>query len=395
MDRRSFMGGMAAAGLGLGLGGCQSKGPEALKIRLLKGSVPAALPNAFRKQATAVVLDVMPAEQIADVFLLLQGLARLADPKAAVPKGNVISQLQFWNSPQQRSGQVIPADLVTLGDAWLGVAIRQGLLQPLTVGPEWEKLEARFLQVVRRDEQGALSDQGPVWGAPYRWGGTAIAYRKDILKEKGFKPPSDWEDLWRPEFRSHLSLPDQPREVIGLVLKRLGQSYNAKSLDQPELRNQLNQLHQQVRFYSNDNYLQPLVLGDTWVAVGSSLDLLRQARMMNAIEVVFPASGTALWADLWVQPKSAIAAKAALVNQWVNFCWSEQVVGQLSSLTQAASPMLRRVKATALSQDLRENPVLYPSEAAWEKSEFLQPLPESVMKQFSSLWETLRPPVSR
>jgi putative spermidine/putrescine transport system substrate-binding protein len=395
MDRRSFMGGMAAL-LAAGLSGCQGKGPEALKIRLLKGSIPAPLPNAFLKQAAkGVALDVAPAEQIAELFGLLQGLARLADPKAKAPTGNLISQLQFWKSPQQRSGQVVVPDLVTIGDAWLAVAIRQGLLQPLEVGAAWDHLDERFRQLVRRDGQGALVNQGSVWGAPYRWGGTVIAYRKDILKEKGIAPPKDWEDLWRSEFRSRLALPDQPREVIGLVLKSLGQSYNPTALDQPELKTKLTQLHQQASFYSNDNYLQPLVLGDTWVAVGSSIDLLRQARTMEAIEVVFPSSGTALWADLWVRPKSAVAAKSALVNQWVEFCWSEAVVGQLSSSTQAASPMLRQTKATALTQDLRENPVLYPSDPAWDKSEFLQPLPESVMGQFSSLWETLRPPVSR
>jgi putative spermidine/putrescine transport system substrate-binding protein len=392
MDRRSFMGGMAAV-LAAGLGGCQGKGPEALKIRLLKGSIPAALPNAFLKQAAkGIALDVAPAEQIAELFGLLQGLARLTDPQA--PTGNLIGQLQFWQSPQQRSGQVIVPDLVTLGDAWLAVAVRQGLLQPLSGSP-LERLDERFRALVRRDGQGAPASQGAVWGAPYRWGGTAIAYRRDILEEKGIAPPQDWEDLWRSEFRSRLSLPDQPREVIGLVLKSLGQSYNPKALDQPELKAKLTQLHQQASFYSNDNYLQPLVLGDTWIAVGSSLDLLRQARTMKSIEVVFPASGTALWADLWVRPKSAAGSKSALVNQWIEFCWSEQVVGQLSSITQAASPMLRQVKATAMAQDLRENPVLYPNDQAWGKSEFLQPLSEPVMAQFSSLWETLRPPVSR
>jgi putative spermidine/putrescine transport system substrate-binding protein len=395
MDRRSFMGGMAAV-LAAGLSGCQGKGPEALKIRLLKGSIPAPLPNAFLKQAAqGISLDVAPAEQIADLFTLLQGLARSADPQAKAPTGNLLSQLQFWKSPQQRNGQVIPADLVTLGDAWLAVAIRQGLLQPLEVGAAWENLDERFRALVRRDDQGLPGSQGTIWGAPYRWGGTAIAYRKDILQEKGIAPPQDWEDLWRSEFRSRLSLLDQPREVIGLVLKSLGQSYNPQTLDQPELKAKLGQLHRQASFYSNDNYLQPLVLGDTWIAQGSSLDLLRQARTMEAIEVVFPASGTALWADLWVRPKSAQAAKSALVNEWVAFCWSEAVVGQLSSITQAASPMLRQMKAAAITQDLRENPLLYPSDQAWEKSEFLQPLSKSVMEQFNSLWETLRPPVSR
>ncbi len=394
MDRRSFMVGSLAL-LATGLGGCQAKGAEALKIRILKGSIPAALPNAFARQVQGAQVDVAPAEQLADLFNLLQ---RFAQPPESLPKANPLGQfwgnLQVWRPAQERNATPVAPDLVTLGDAWLAVAIRQGLIQPLSPSVRFESLEDGFKQLVKRNDQGFLDPKGQVWAVPYRWGATVIAYRKDLLAARNIAPPQDWADLWRSEFRGRLSLPDQPREVIGLVLKRLGLSYNAQDLNHPDLQTQLKQLHQQVSFYSNDNYLQPLILGDSWLAVGSSVDLLRQARNIENIQLVFPPSGTALWADLWVRPRGAVASKAGLTNQWIDFCLSDPVALQLSLITQAASPMLHQVKATALSQDLFENPVLRPSDVAWGKSEFLQPLPEKAMQAFTSLWEGLRHPVS-
>ena len=39
----------------------------------------------------------------------------------------------------------------------------------------------RWRQLVRRNRWGAVDPKGPVWGVPYRWGCTLIAYRKDAL----------------------------------------------------------------------------------------------------------------------------------------------------------------------------------------------------------------------
>ena len=102
--------------------------------------------------------------------------------------------------------------------------------------------------------------------------------------------------------RDRISLPDSAREVIGLTLKKLGKSYNTQQLDRvPNLKKELASLHQQVKLYSSDAYLQPLILGDTWLAVGSSGDLLPLLQTQKDIALVVPVSGTALWTDLWVE----------------------------------------------------------------------------------------------
>jgi putative spermidine/putrescine transport system substrate-binding protein len=113
--------------------------------------------------------------------------------------------------------------LMSLGDSWLDQAIAQSLIQPITPKllekiPKWQKLSPLWQQSVTRNNQ--------VWGIPYRWGATAIAYRSDKLKFE----ITQWADLWRPELKLKLTLPDDAREVIGLGLKKMGLSYQLEDL---------------------------------------------------------------------------------------------------------------------------------------------------------------------
>lgn len=48
-----------------------------------------------------------------------------------------------------------------------------------------------------------------------------------------------------------------------------------------------------------------LYSGDVWAVVGWSDDLVKLGERTSSVEVLAPASGTALWADLWTVPAHA------------------------------------------------------------------------------------------
>ncbi|MCA1993192.1 MAG: extracellular solute-binding protein [Coleofasciculus sp. S288] len=392
MKRRAFIVGSSALTLSQLASGCNSWQQPSLKVRLLQDSIPAQLVGEFRKALKlSAPLKFDPEEQLQILF------TRLQTWKRQVNKEN--SQQQ-WRIPFiGRNTPAISADLVTLGDYWLESAIQQELIQPLNVEKlkGWQQLPPRWQEIVRRDRKGQLSNSGQVWGAPYRWGTTVIAYRRDKFKALGWTP-TDWSDLWRPELRSRISLLDQPREVIGLTLKKLGFSYNTTNLSQvPNLKEELQALHQQVKFYSSDHYLQPLILEDTWLAVGWSTDVF-SVRTSRPIEVVVPQSGTALWADMWVQPASPSMQSNAtetdthqsLAKQWIEFCWQPKQAIELSVLSNAASPIIASLDPAKLPKAISANHVLLPQPSVLDKSEFLKPLPESAVEQYQALWQEIR-----
>lgn len=372
--------------------GCSNGDQASLKVRILKNSIPAQLIGEFRRELKqAANLKFEPESQLEELFNYLIALKR---------QGNKKEPQQQWRLPFIGGNTPTNADLVTLGDYWLEKAIDQQLIKPLEIMDlkGWKQLPQAWRDLVERDRLEKEKKIKEIWGAPYRWGTTVIVYDRDKFKALGWKP-KDWSDLWRPELRDRISLLDQPREVIGLTLKKLGLSYNTSDLNKVEkLKEELQALHQQVKFYSSDNYLQPLILGDTWVAVGWSTDVVPLQSSQPQLTAVVPQSGTSLWADLWVKPASVAAGSnsankgdgQALIKQWIDFCWQSKPASDITLLSKAASPILANTKAADLPQALRDDRLLLPDASVLEKSEFLKPLPKTALDQYQSLWQEIR-----
>lgn len=380
MDRRSFLLGTGTLTLSQLLAGCGGN-QEKLRVQLLKGSIPAQVVNKFRTLNQRTDLQFAPVEKLIDSFTQLQSWGK-QDQKP--------DQRQFQLPiPFIKSKQIAPPDLVGLGDYWLAQAIEQKLIQPLDPAKlqQWLTLPTRWQELVRRNNQGQLDAKGKVWAVPYRWGNTVIVYNQDKFKSLGWTP-TDWSDLWRHELRDRISILDQPREVIGVTLKKLGQSYNTENLNNvPDLEQQLRALHQQVKLYSSDTYLEPLILGDTWVAVGWSTDVLPVIQRYQQIAAVIPQSGTAVWADLWVRPLSDVSS-TSLGEQWIDFCLTPEIAQQISLQTKATSPIPVTLNPANIQKPLRD--LLLSDPAIFQRSEFLLPLSKTTMQQYQSLWQKIR-----
>ncbi|MBD2177792.1 extracellular solute-binding protein [Pseudanabaena sp. FACHB-1998] len=359
MDRRKFLvlGGAAIAGIG----GCQWSNPfdqrERLRIAGLLGALPSKVINQFESSSPQKI--EFKAENLpSKLWQELQNYANLKEPdKEKIPH------------------------LTSIGDAWLDLAIAQSLIQPIPPNllakiPQWQKLSPLWQQSVTRENQ--------VWGIPYRWGATAIAYRSDKLKF----PITQWSDLWRSELKGKLTLPDDAREVIGLVLKKMGQSYQHENLlahpDIGKITQELKSLHAQVLTYSSDNYLQSLLSDDSLVAVGWTSDMYKAQRQNPDLKVVIPQEGTAIWHDMWVIPKGAVAISAA---EWMNFCLTPAIAAQITSLTDAVSPSseLEQVPAS-----VKADPIKFFAQDIFAKSELIATLPPSAVTQYKDLWTKLR-----
>jgi putative spermidine/putrescine transport system substrate-binding protein len=338
MNRRSFLFTLSSLALGSGLTSCQDGSQQVLRLLALKGSIPSQLLSEFSKsiKPTSVRVELVAEGQFKEILIQLQEWYKTGKAES---KGFKLPLV-----PPTKSAAYIP-NLVSIGDAWLATAIQSKSIQPIEVNDltSWSKLESRWHEVSRRDDRGNSTSTGKVWGVPYRWGTTVIIYRRDKLAEANIPIPTDWADLWNPALRQRVSLLDRSREVIGLTLKKLGYSYNSTDLSQAKnLRSDLEQLHQQVKFYSSDNYLQPLIMGDTWVAVGWSSDAIDLIQKNPTMGAIVPPSGTAIFADLWVQPSLSAkllpaerlsacnSDRVKLTNQWIDYCLQPKVSNQIS-----------------------------------------------------------------
>lgn len=343
MQRRQFCQGAFALGA-IALSGCQGSANGGLTVHLLRKSLPPQLIRRFRQQSRVAV------------------------------------RLRLQETPQALAHLLAVGNLGTgvlsLGDAWLAEAIRQRQIAPIPkrliqAKVDWAEPWQSFLQFISKEDV--------LWGLPYRWGATVLIYRRDFFAELGWEP-RDWHALWHPAVQGHYSLLNTPREVIGLTLKSLGLSYNAPPTH-PQLRERLSQLRQGCRFFSSDAYLQPLMLGSTQLAVGWSTDVLPLLKQdPQTYAAIFPASGTALWADLWVCGQEP--DRAAL--DWLNYWWQPEVAEQLSQFSNAPSPLVGNLTDTLFHRYI---PLAAPTALA--QSEVLLPLDMATQKTYSALWQEI------
>ncbi|XP_059663045.1 uncharacterized protein LOC132308820 isoform X2 [Cornus florida] len=328
-------------------------------------------------------------------------------------------------SKQAMKGNVDPksamaADIVTVGDSWLNFAINKTLIEPIqgAEDQDWFRgLSDNWKVYLRRNSEGKLYSGGKIWAAPYRWGSMVIAYKKSKFQKYNLAPIEDWADLWQPQLAGKISMVDSPREVVGVVLKCMGASYNTKDIDSEVAggRNAVQQklalLQKQVRLFDSVHYLKAFGMGDVWVAVGWSSDVLPAAKRMSNVAVIVPKSGASLWADLWAIPAASrlstnriggrVRGPSPLIHQWVEFCLqAARALPFKQEVIPGASPSaLENGQAEESGELTKGKPKLdtnliagAPPAEILARCEFLEPLSDTALSDYQWLIASMQRP---
>ncbi|KAJ0970936.1 hypothetical protein J5N97_018895 [Dioscorea zingiberensis] len=312
------------------------------------------------------------------------------------------------------------ADLVSVGDSWLSSAVTGALIEPIQHVEEqdWFKgLSGKWKSYLRRNNKGELDSNGYIWGAPYRWGSIVIAYKKNKFKRNNLNAIEDWGDLWRPELAGKISMVASPREVIGGVLKYMGASYNTKDLDseviggRKAVMHNLIMLQRQVQLFDNIHYLRAFAVGDVWVTVGWSSDVIPAVKRMSNVAVVVPKSGASLWADLWAIPSATkfktdrfggrVRSPSPLIHQWIEFCLqiARGLPFQQEVIPGALPSAMEQLPDGKLDDSTDRRPKLdsnlingVPPPEILAKCEFLEPLPKKALEDYQWLMSNIQKP---
>ncbi|KAL9230744.1 hypothetical protein vseg_006056 [Gypsophila vaccaria] len=372
-----------------------------LRVVAVQGSVPPAwIKDFIQSQGRRLKLNVQFRGSLDGIFTeLTESLKKVdASPKSAST-----------------------ADLITIGDSWLDLAIDKSIIEPMQMPEDydWFKgLPEKWKIYLRRNNEGKIDPDGRMWAVPYRWGSMVIAYKKSKFDKLGIAPIEDWKDVWRPELSGRISMVDSPREIIGAVLKYMGGSYNSNDINKEipggtkAVQEHLASLAKQVLLFDSANYLKAFSVGDTWVAVGWSSDILPAAKRLSNVAVVVPKSGTSLWADLWAVPATTrcpqsenlggrIRGPSPLIHQWLDFCL--QPARELpfkQGVFPGASPSALEVLPSDASAvipkgapKLETNLVAgIPPPEILSKCEFLEPLSEAALSDYRWLISTMNRP---
>ena len=346
----------------LTLGACSGQEPVDLTVETLAQAWPTGETERFKARTGSRVQPWLKGRPD-EIFKELKTQFEPPPPKP----DDVWRQLADAFFPP--SAPATPAGVYLLGDAWLPQAIPY--LQPL------DPKRLKRLSSLAPKGQSWGWHEGQCYGIPYRMGTAMVAHNRQHAK-----PIKSWEALWQGPARK-ITVPDSPREVFAIALKRLGYSLNSPNPQHwQDAFKLLQTLQPKLLTYSSD-YLPILLTEDSWVAVGWSSDLYSAAQDNPEIGVTIPEEGTSLWADFWVLPRKASADS---FYRLVDYLIEPEVLGRLSNQFSVSNPYPDSY--TQISAELRQDPMIFPP--MLDRCELIQPLSPALERLVRDLWKTLR-----
>ncbi|MEB3338186.1 MAG: extracellular solute-binding protein [Leptolyngbyaceae bacterium] len=218
---------------------------------------------------------------------------------------------------------------------------------------------------------------------PISWGTTGLIYNADKLKEA----PQDWQYLWdhKDKLSKRLTLFNDVREVMGATLRMLGYSYNSQNpAELKQAYEKLAELKPAIASFTSDAWRNQIVTGDLWIAMSYSPDAVEMTKESSQLQYVIPQSGTSVWTDTMVIPKSAPNPEGAYA--WLNYILQPSVGIEISKRLNFATP--NQAVFDQLPAPLRNNLTLFPPEALLAKCESIAPV-DDVVEIYERYWTQL------
>lgn len=215
-------------------------------------------------------------------------------------------------------------------------------------------------------------DPGDRFSVPISWGTTGLIFNSKTLKNY----PQDWNYLWenKEKLSKRFTLLNDVREVMGATLRMLGYSYNATDANQiRQAYEKLVTLRPAIASFTTDSWRPQMIVGDLLIAMCYSSDAAEIMEENEDLRYITPDSGSSLWTDTMVIPKSAPNPDAAY--KWINFMLQPDIAATLVERLKFATPS--RLAYERLPESLRNDPTLFPPESVIARSEAISPVGEA------------------
>jgi spermidine/putrescine-binding protein len=216
------------------------------------------------------------------------------------------------------------------------------------------------------------------WGVPYMWNATGIAYNGAQTAR-----PTAWAGLWNPDLRGRLTMLDDPEDVIGACLQKLG--YPFGSTDDHQLQAAKAAAIAQKKFlraYLNAEVRDQLVSGDVLAAQLWSTTAAQAIQGNAKLGFVYPTEGYPLYCDCAVILRES--KRYALAQEFLEFLLLPDVAANNARVAETATA---NGAAQAL---LAHDPVLYPPDETYRRGVWPTALPSTAQRYRDRLWTEIK-----
>ncbi|MBW4678440.1 MAG: spermidine/putrescine ABC transporter substrate-binding protein [Desmonostoc geniculatum HA4340-LM1] len=216
-----------------------------------------------------------------------------------------------------------------------------------------------------------IYDPNNRYSIPFNWGTTGFIYNSEKIKE----PPEDWDYLWQNQdkLNKRMTLLNDVREVMGAVLRMLGYSYNSKNeLEIKQAYDKLKVLKPAIAAFDTDAWQNQILGGDLLLAMCYSADAVKISKENPKLKYVIPRSGSSLWTDTIVIPKTAPNLPGAYA--WINMILQPEVAAKISERLNISTP--NSAGFEQLPKIIQNNSNLFPPDSLLANCERIRPVGE-------------------
>ena len=268
-------------------------------------------------------------------------------------------------------------DVVYPGNTFIGPMVRRGLIATIDHQrlAHLGNLDQRFLN--------PPWDQGVAHSIPYMWGLTGIVYNRKAIGHA----LTGWSDLWEPALKGKITMLDDPAEVLGVCLKKLGYSLNsAEPRELEAARAEAIRQKPLLRAYINAEVKPQLIAGDVWAAQLWNGDAYQAISENKDLQYCLPAEGFALYTDstaILAQSKHQDAA-----YRWIDYLLRPEVSAAIAKATFFPTPNARALDL--LDSSIRQNADLYPPPERLAKAEWFAEISPEAQQLRDRLWTEIK-----
>lgn len=267
-------------------------------------------------------------------------------------------------------------DIIQPSDYMVTTMIKLGMLDKLDLAkiPNLKNI-APSLQKSAFDPTG---EYAPV----YTYGITGIVFNKKYVKTT----PTTWADLWKPEYKGHVILLNDNREVFSVALKKNGFSNNSvKPEEILKAFNDLKELNKNVLAYDTENIKQKFIAEEAWIGIMWSGDAAFTSRENPNIGFVIPDKGTLIWADTIAIPKGC--KNKELAQKFINYMYDAKVNARNFEQIALPNPNLAGMKL--MKPEYVNDPILKIGSDNAKKGEWLTDIGDAITL-YDKYWTELK-----
>jgi len=287
-------------------------------------------------------------------------------------------------------------DVVVPSNVFLAKQIEAKVFQPLDRSklPNYSHLDPKLMKLLE------ANDPGNKFAVPYMYGTILIGFNPDKVKAVlGDNAPVDsWDLIFKEENISKLkqcgvALLDSPSEILPLALQHLGLPPNStKPADYDKAEALLLKIRPYITYFHSSKYMADIANGDICVAVGYSgsfsqaANRAKEAKNGVIVDMRLPKEGAPIWFDMLAIPASAKDAEDAYT--FINYLLQPKVIAPISDFVGYPNP--NKDATELVDPAIRNNPNLYPTEAAMKTLYTLQPLPRDAERARTRVWTKIK-----